>query len=79
MITGHAEHAKARSAEKYDHAKDYVGEKYDETKDYAGRKSAEAGDYAGAKKGEYESAGKKYWNEKVGQAQKKAEEAKVEL
>ena len=28
---------------------------------------------------EYESAGKKYWNEKVDEAKKKAEEAKVEL
>ena len=30
-------------------------------------------------KGEYESAGKKFWNSKVEQTQREAEKAKVEL
>ena len=75
MLTGHAEHAKQAGAAKYGEAKGYAGKKAGEAKGWASKKAGEAGE----KKGEYEHAGKKYWNEKVEQAQGKAEEAKVEL
>lgn len=71
---------------KYDDAKGHANAKYNEASGYANQKADEASGYASEKtaqaqqkKGEYETAGKKYWNEKVEQAQKQAEHAKVEL
>ncbi|CAL1698317.1 unnamed protein product [Somion occarium] len=72
--------------EKYAEGKDYAGQKAGEAKakagdtyEYASDKTAEAKGKAGAKSAEYSSAGKKYWNEKVEAAKKKADQAKVEL
>ena len=86
MLTGSAEHAKAYGGAKFEDAKGYASDKYDDAREYANEKYADAERvYSDAskktdkKKTEYESAGKKYWNEKVEQAQKGAEEAKVEL
>lgn len=82
IITGHAESAKTRAEEKVeegkakaDEAAGYAGQKYEEGKGYANEKAREAGE----KGAEYESAGKKYWNEKVEDVQRGAGKAKVEL
>ncbi|KAI0078390.1 hypothetical protein K474DRAFT_1660392 [Panus rudis PR-1116 ss-1] len=86
MITGYSESAKTRSYETYDASKDYANEKVAQGRDYANQKyedakatAATGTAKAGQKGAEYESAGKKYWNEKVEQAKRKADEAKVEL
>ena len=60
-------------------ASESASEKASEASAKASAKASDAPAKASHKKHEYETAGKKYWNEKVGQAQKKAEEAKVEL
>ena len=75
MITGHTDSAKARVNEKYDEGKAYAGAKYDEASDLANEKAKQAAE----KKGEYETTGKGYWNEKVEEARKNAGKAKIEL
>ena len=75
MITGHTESAKARVNEKYDEGKAYASAKYDEASDLANEKAKQAAET----KGEYETSGKKYWNEKVEDARKNAGKAKIEL
>lgn len=75
LLTGSTEHAKARANEKYYENKEHAHKKADEYADYASQKS----DEAKAKSADYESTGKKYWNQKVEDAKHAADHAKVEL
>ncbi|KIP01457.1 hypothetical protein PHLGIDRAFT_32539 [Phlebiopsis gigantea 11061_1 CR5-6] len=86
LVTGSAEHAKARSQETYDDAAAYAHGKADGARGYADAKFDEAsGRYADAKQrvgekaGETESAGRQYWNDRVEDAKRAADHAKVEL
>ena len=86
VVTGSAEHAKARSKEAYDDAAAYAQDKAGDARGYADAKFDEAsGRYAEAagraseEAREAAGAGAQYWNERVEDAQHAAEHAKVEL